>query len=366
MIYVPILKTRREEINVSEELNNCFSDNIIPLFEVLNDRYKTQYKIDPETQDYIRVQKGNRRIRLKEIPTDADIITLDFIYGLMHNKKAFIDYFRFTIEKYGKNIDINKTELAWRLSRDSSIYKSRMREVSKYKNLIPTISVKSGLFFGKNELENFLIELKGENESIGLRITEEFLEDYNVIIKNTLRDTDYLLLDIGEQNPSSKIMELEEVMELDSSAVKILLNSPRKAKVNNGEYEESGLTALIDNSAKEEFSEFGFDGFGDYCGLKDTLPRINEGSNGTGAALTLLYSYKENAFYSFLNPDTSKGMSGYYEIIPVILSKKKVLDPLNNCPAIQKIEKLKKSGNWSTWHNINITRYIHQMYSNII
>lgn len=364
MIYVPILKTRREEMNVSKKLNYCFSDKIIPLFEILNDQYEIKYKIDPVTQKYILEQKGKRKMRIKELPTDADIITLDSINRLMQNKKAFIDYFRFTIKKYGKNIDISKTELAWKLSRDSDLYKNRIKDISKYKNLIPIVSVKPEFVFGKNELEELLIELQDKNESIGLRITEEFLEEYNMLINNILRGTDYLLFDIGEQNPTSKIMEFEEVMELESSAKKILLNSPRKAKIRNGEYEVLGITALIDNSAKDEFSKYGFNGFGDYGGLKDTLP-TNDGSNGTGAALALLYNYKDNAFYSFLNPDTSQGVSGYNKIIPVILKKKVFFDPSNNCPAIQKIEELNKSGNWSTWHNINITRYIHQMYSNI-
>lgn len=364
MIYVPVLKTRKQEISVSKKLNYCYSDNIIPLFEILNDQYETKYKIDTVTQDYILVQKGKRKSRIKEDPTDADIITLDFINDLMQNKKAFIDYFRFTIEKYGKNIDINKTKLAWKLSRDSDLYKNRIRDISKYKNLIPTVSIKPGFVFGKNDLEKLLIELQGENESIGLRITEEFLEVYSMIIKDVLRSTDYLLFDIGEQNPTSKIMELEEVIQLESGAIKILLNSPRKANIKNGEYEELGITSLIVNSAIKEFNEYGFEGFGDYCGLKDTLPAIG-GSNGIGAAHALIYNYKDNAFYSFMNPDTSQGVSGYYKIIPVILSYKDFLDPLNNCPAIRKIEELKTSGNWSSWHNISITRYIHQMYSNI-
>lgn len=364
MIYVPMLKTRREELSVSKEMNYCFSDNIIPLFEILTDRHEIKYKIDPITHSFIVEQKGKRKMRIKEIPTDSDIITLDSLNKLMKNKKAFIDYFRFTIKKYGKNIDIDRTDLAWKLSRDSVLYKNRIKEISKYSNLIPIVSIKPEFVFGKNELEEYLVELQSENEVIGLRITEEWLKEYSQLIKNVLRCTDYLLFDIGEQNPTSKIMELEEVMELEISAKTILLNSPRKSGTRNGEYKEFGITELIDNSVREIFNEYGFEGIGDYCGLKDILPS-NDKSNGKGAALALLYSYEENGFFSFLNPDTNQGMIGYYKIIQEILSEKDVLDPLHNCPAIQKIENLKGSGNWSTWHNITITRYIHQIYSNV-
>lgn len=364
MIYVPMLKTRRQELSVSREMNNYFSDNMIPLFEILSDKYETKYKIDPTTHSFIYELKGKRKMRVKEIHTDSDIITLDFINELINKKKAFIDYFRFSIQKYGKNIDIKRTDLAWKLSKDSILYKKRLKEVSKYSNLIPVVSIKPEFTFGKNELEKFLLELQSENEIIGLRITEEYLEQYSELIKNILRCKDFLLFDIGEQNPTSKIMELEEITKLEINAKTILLNSPRKASVRNGEYEKYGSTVLIDNSARDMFCDYGFKGFGDYCGLKDTLPSNNE-SNGTGAALALLYQYKKNEFISFLNPDTSQGMSGYYKLIPLILSKKDILDPLNNCPAIRKIETLKGSGNWSTWHNITITRYIHQVYSNL-
>jgi hypothetical protein len=302
-------------------------------------------------------------MRIKETPIEADIITLDYISDLMGNNKAFIDYFRFTIKKYGKNINIRSTELALKLSRNSVLYKKRIKEISKYSNLIPIVSIKPEISFGKNELEEFLIELQGENEAIGLRITEEYLGGCSELIKNVLRYTDYLLFDIGEQNPTSKFMELEEVMDLEASAKTILLNSPRKSGAKNGDYEELGITELIDNSAKDEFNKYGFIGFGDYCGLKDNLP-LN-GSNGAGAAHALLYDYKENEFYSFMNPNSSEGVFGYYKIIPIILNKKDILDPLHNCPGIQKIQELVSSGSWCTWINIIITRYIHQMYTNI-
>ena len=200
MIYVPMLKTRREELSVVNEMNYCFSENLIPLFEILDDKYEVKYKMDPKTSAFLYQQRGKRRMRIKEVPTDSDIITL--------------------------------------------------------------------------------------------RITNQ-----------------------------------------------------------------------IDTSARDKYIDYEFSGFGDYCGLKDALP-TDEGGNGTGAALALLYVNKINKFYSFCNHDTSEGLSGYNRIIPLILSKQNILNPSNNCPAMQMIEDLVSTGSWATWNNITITRYIHQIYDN--
>lgn len=44
MIYVPIFKVRTEEMLVSKKMNYCFSDNIIPLFEILKINIKQDIK----------------------------------------------------------------------------------------------------------------------------------------------------------------------------------------------------------------------------------------------------------------------------------------------------------------------------------
>lgn len=363
MIYVPMLKTRAEELSVAEELSFCFSDNIIPLFEVIVDYFKYEFKKDPVTNDYVYVQKLRRRMREK-VPTE--LITLKLINELVDNKEAFIDYFRYSTNKYGKRVKVAGVSLAFKLSRDEALYKERVKEVSKYKNLIPVVSIKSEFEMSNKDLEKLLGEFIRENDSVGFRITDEFTERYGSLIKNMLRDSDYLLFDIGEQIPSSKVMEFKEIAKLKTRAKIILLNSPRLLSNSNGVYEESGTTALIDNSSVKKYSEYGFDGVGDYCGLKDSLPE--GGGNGKGAALALIYRHTENLFYSFLNPDTNLGVAGYYKIIPEILKMKSFFDSSNDCPAMGKIDSLSsrgKCGNWRVWNNITITRYIHQIYRKI-
>ncbi len=73
-------------------------------------------------------------------------------------------------------------------------------------------------------------------------------------------------------------MELEEITRNEICAKIVLLNSPRKASIKNGEYNTHGVTDLINNCAKCKAEEYGLEGYGDYCGLKNALP-FNAGSN---------------------------------------------------------------------------------------
>lgn len=361
MIYVPILKTRKQEYIIAKDMVDCFNDNIIPMFEIITEKYETKYLIDDVTGKYKYRQQGNRKMRIKKTPTDDDIITLDNICDLLNNKRVFIDYFRFSRKKYGNNVDLSKAELSWDISNDYNLYKYKVKSITKYGNMIPVISVKNTFDIKKGELRDFIKELQYISKSIALRITEEWLEVYKDIISELLREQDFFLFDIEEQEPESKFMEIDEINDLEVKARIILINSPRKSSIRNGEYPENGTTDLINNSAKIIALENSLNGYGDYCGLKDTMP-LTGGSNGTGAALALFYNITENIFYSFCNHDTSLGTTGYFDLISKIFEVQSYLDETNDCPGIKKVLELynrHSSGNWNTWHYINAVRYIY-------
>lgn len=189
------------------------------------------------------------------------------------------------------------------LNNDYALYKDKVLAISEFHNMIPVISVKE------------------------------------------------------EINPETKFMEIEELNELQLNAQIILINSPRKLAVKNGEYEEQGETALINNSARIVAADNQLAGYGDYCGLKDLMP-MNDGSKGTGASLALVYDFHKNVFYSYSNHDTSLGIKGYYKLIPLIKKDEKWLNPSKDCPGFEKIKMLSSSGTWNTWHHINAVRYI--------
>jgi hypothetical protein len=365
MIYVPILKTRIEEKNVAKELKGCFDDNIIPLFEVISDEYNTIYMTNPETGKFIykKSKNGNRKYRVKE----QNIKPIDYISELIGNKTTFIDFFRFSLNNYGKNINIDRVLLSWKLSEDPAFYKEKIRSLIKIPNYIPVVSIKTDFKMNEDELKGFLEELKYSfKRSIALRLTDDFIDEYKNIIENVLDYRDYLLFDVGEQPISSKNMEFSMLSDMNIAAKIIIVNSPRKRGMNNSVYPKNDYVPFIDNSAKDFARRYNFDGFSDYCGYKDDLPRTRNGSGGKGAALILLYMYSKNQFYSLCEQDTKKGQKGYKELKKELLKHKKEFDKSENCYAFKKIDKMSSdsAGGWRTWNNICIRRYISEIYHN--
>lgn len=367
MIYVPILKNRQFEMMAAKKTNKYFSSKVIPLFEIINNKYVDQYKVDPITQKFAtEIKPGNSRATRIKLPhTSNDIITIDHINNTINSQLAFIDYYRYVESEYsGLKIDPKSVQLSLTLSRDYNQYKSHLLSLSNYDNLIPVINIKKDLEIPLYELKSLIEELQSQNSSIALRVTANLCDKFNSSF-SLLRDNDYLMCDIREQNIASQFMYLTDVSTLNLNCKTILLNSPRKLSIKNTQYEEHDFTSLIDNLALEEFSSYGFDGVGDFGGLKDALPEYQAGSNGKGSALALIYFYDKNIFMSLRNPDTSLGPKGYKSIKSYILQNKKLFNPYNNCIAMDAINNMPNCGSFGSWNCITLTRYIHQIYLNI-
>src|SRR5690625_3926303 len=164
-------------------------------------------------------------------------------------------------------------KLAFDLSRDYFLYVQRMMEIKTFENFIPTISIKKGFILGHTDLEKLILDLKISNNPSAVRITDDVFDNYSSFLTILLDSNDYILLDLREQNIDARFMELTEFQNMKTAAKKILLNSPRLRELSNGEYEHLQFTDKIDNSCVEKYQAYNLDGFGDFGGLKDTLPR---------------------------------------------------------------------------------------------
>lgn len=368
MIYIPIFKGRQLEQRVMENRNQCFSPKMIPLIEVLKDHFRqTEFATDPISGDYLKRPAGKRMQRYRVTPTEEDRNTLEYYQKLLNGKKAFIDYFRFTTDVYGRGINADAVDLSIRLNQNETLYIKRLSELDKFENFVPVLSIKKDFFPQSCTVTDLIDRLQKGNSQIAVRLDDTAYEQFLSVIASVLRQGDYVMYDIGEQNPSSKEIELEEFNALKTLAVKVVLNSPRKRNVKNGDYENRKNTSLIDNSARninQIYKDIG--GYGDYCGIKDNLPGNQIITRG--CALALFYQYNNNQFMAYVNGDSAAGTRGYRTLIPQILSDIQLLDPDGTCDAINRIKELSaqgRPGGWNNWNNFNMSRYITQVYKNI-
>lgn len=56
MIYIPMLKTRDEELRVLKSMKDYYSDKIIPLIEVICEKYQVRYMTD-ENGEFIKEKR---------------------------------------------------------------------------------------------------------------------------------------------------------------------------------------------------------------------------------------------------------------------------------------------------------------------
>src|SRR5690625_3351875 len=154
-MYIPIMKNRTQEMSVMSKFNNYFSDSIVPLIEIVKD-YES------------RTSDNN----------ENNVVTLSKLQNTLNGKRAFVEFFRYIDNEYqNTSIDIKGVKLAFDLSRDYFLYVQRMMEIKKFENFIPTISIKKGFILGHTDLEKLILDLKIENNTIAVRITDDVFDN---------------------------------------------------------------------------------------------------------------------------------------------------------------------------------------------
>ena len=361
-MYIPMLKNKQQEYSVLENMQPYFGEYVIPLIEIFQEKYENKFEKDSHTGEYIRTVKNGKKNKSKvKLPhKPEDIITLSSISEKMEGKPCFIDY-------YHKK----KTPTPlMALLRKFPEYKQKILEITNYDNFIPVVSIINESDFSKNDIISLLTSLKATKTSYAFRIVVEKILDYAEVIHQFISDKDYLIVDIAESPISSIVQNLHDIQRLNFAGRKIIVNSTRNASYTTAPYEEDDFTSLIDCSLKNEYKKYGFDDFGDYCGMKDDL-NTGGGRKGIhrGHALALFYCYKENKFYSIKNEEET-GQPGYKEVISKIMSKESFLDSDKDCPVVAQIVRARQSGKdytgWAIWNGFIMERVIHQQYKSFL
>ena len=91
-MFIHILKYRSSEMRAVKTVVDMLSYDIVPLFEMFKDSYKTRYQVDELTGEFkIKMTIKGRKMRIKIRPND-DINTLDLINDSIKGKKAFVEF----------------------------------------------------------------------------------------------------------------------------------------------------------------------------------------------------------------------------------------------------------------------------------
>lgn len=287
--------------------------------------------------------------------------TLRKVSELFAGREVLVDYFRCDLSHYRHNPA--KVELVIRLNWDLKLYADKVIGILDEPNLIPVITVKRSLsdILEPRDVEALVDNIRKKDAARCIAIRIDDIEGYEDVLARALREGDYLIYDFNEQPIRSKPMECRELRSLALPCHKLALCSPRSRELTGKNFENGVTVEFIDNSHLDIYKELGFDGVGDYGGLRDNLP--DRGSN-KGRALALIYFGRSNVFKSYVKDDYDLGPSGYYDVVESMLEDKDLAGD-SECSAlsmiVRKYRAREKEFTFAEWIKYTLMRYIQQL-----
>lgn len=372
-MYVIAMKNRPNEYAAMKLLqeHGYIGPNTIPLVEIIKEKYKFDGMVDADTGEPIkRKQRCNDgKVRSYSVPdpsTKRDV-TLQDITGRFPDRDVLVDYFRCDLGKY--HYDAGKIELTLRLNRDIGLYCEKLLGIVGYPNLIPVIAIKCGMddVLSPEEVIALANDLRRDNPSQRIALRIDDVEGYEDAVKQVLRSDDLLIYDFNEQPIRSKPVECMKLKGLGLPAQLVALCSPRRRGLSGKDFIDCNpgeLTKLIDNSHLDVFRSYGFDGVGDYGGLRDNLP--DKGAN-KGRALAIMYDGNANGFRIYIKDDYELGTGGYWDVVEQMLADSD-LDLSGGCLALSaiaaKYQRRDKGYTFAEWIKYTLLRYVQQLVVN--
>jgi len=306
---------------------------------------------------------SNEIVPLVEIVKEGGSYDIAKWSELFSGRMLFADFFRCDLKEYGK-VDMEKIKLVIKLTNNLDRYQEKVQELTHYPNIIPVITIKRNIDkLSAHSVVTLIADLRAARHSGAIAVRIDDIKGYEQVLKAALNDNDFVIFDISEQPYAAKVMEYDELHDLGLKAHTVLLCSPRSRDTRNGSYEDGDYTLLIDNGGSVKYSDYGFDAYGDYGGLKDNLP--GAGGNGQGCALALMYNRRLNQYKAYVCGDSSIGTKGFDHVASSILADRKELDPTKTCAAmsliVEKYTTGGSNGNWATWIKYILMRTVQQL-----
>lgn len=369
-MYVIAMKNRPYEISAMKQLqeHGYLRSDMVPLVEIIKETHKCDYLVDPETGIPMRRKQrcrngAVRKCRIPDPSTEHDV-TLQGIADLFPERDVLIDYFRCELSRYRYNA--GKIALTLKLNRDLELYCDKVRGILAFSNLIPVITVKQSMddVLSTDQVAALVNDLRRSNPNQRIALRLDDIDGYEDVAKRVLRDGDYLIYDFNEQPIRSKPVECMRLKNLNLPAHTVALCSPRHRELTGKDFKDckdGEVTNLIDNAHLDVYRNYGFDGVGDYGGLRDNLP--DRGAN-KGRALAIMYDGKVNGFKIYVNDDYDLGPNGFWDVVEHMLADTELAQD-DTCLALtaiaDKYRRHEKGYTFAEWIKYTLVRYIQQL-----
>ena len=286
------------------------------------------------------------------------------IADLFPERDVLVDYFRCDLGKY--HYDAGKIELVLRLNRDLNLYCGKVLGIAAYPHLIPVITVKQGMddVLSADQVAALVSDLRQRNPDQRIALRFDDMDGYEDVAKQVLREEDCLIYDFNEQPIRSKPVECRRLKNLNLPAHTVALCSPRRRELTGKDFKDckdGEVTNLIDNAHLDVYKNYGFDGVGDYGGLRDNLP--DRGAN-KGRALAIMYDGKANGFKIYVKDDYDLGPNGFWDVVEHMLADTELAQD-DTCLALaaitDKYRRHEKGYTFAEWIKYTLVRYIQQL-----
>lgn len=290
-MYVPVLKNRQEELRALKALYSIpISNKILPLLEIVQSKSRSNLN----------------KTLLEELQNTLGTNTkfmVDILNPKNHRKS------KESINNFFSQINTNPN---YRLQ----LYYS----LKPLQNVIPTISYDSKNY---NKLNTTIIKdakhLRRKFNKLAFRLKEAHFDDALSEVKSVIQNQDIIIFDIEHKNHTkpnlinfyNKIKAVKSV----NTLLTFIINSVIPEDLTNKSFNDTHPISRIDNSLRDTYKSYGFDGFGDYATIKSSLPpaggRISPGF--------IYYSYHDNKYIGFKgrSPDLDEFKN---HIIPKLIS----------------------------------------------
>ncbi|OAB33134.1 hypothetical protein PMSD_15590 [Paenibacillus macquariensis subsp. defensor] len=271
--YVPVIRYRKEERGALLSVN--LSNKIMPLLELM-----------------------------KEKPTSA---TGTFQNNYLRDFQNFTNPFLVDFPLYFKitrSTNVSISSFLQPLKQNPNLRISLFNQLSQNSNLIPVISYDQQVPYtpGSVQIDNALLRVNFSR--IGFRIFES--NNFNLMISDissVIQPGDFLIYDIDQLDHAQNSLQHNNYplilqLKLRLGFTSILVRSAVNNNIIFNQLIDDQVIATADNSLLTNYTNYGFDAFGDFAGIRKDLS-IGGGGGGTASPGSIFYSWHNNNYVGY-------------------------------------------------------------------